>query len=76
MTKKGPSTTLTEKLSPAGRVRGRADTAKDSAILTSAISLLETAKGLNLTSGIFLKTFLPDKEGGRPPADGRKEARI
>jgi len=76
MTKKEPIMTLTEKLSPAEGAGGRADIAKDQAILISAISLPGADKGLNLISGIFLKTFLPDKGVGRPPAGGRKEARI
>ena len=72
MTKREPSTTLTEKLSGATAAAERALPAKDSAILTSAILLPKTAKGLNLISGIFLKTFSADKE-----AEGqeRKEAR-
>jgi len=74
MTKKGPIMTLTEKLSLAERARGRADIAKDQAILISAISLPGAAKGLSLISGIFLKTFLlEDRVAGEL---GRKEARI
>ena len=74
MTKKEPIMTLTEKLSLAEVAGGRADIAKDQAILISAISLPGADKGLNLISGIFLKTFLPeDRAAGGP---GRKEVRI
>ena len=41
--------------------------AKVSADLITAISLPETARVLNLISGIFLKTFSADRE-----AEGRK----